>query len=124
MGVPLRLYGVGGRYATALYQAAAASKATSAVEKELSVIGGAIAESPKFAAFLENPFIDGDEKLAVLAPALDSASPLTKNFFGVLAEGNRLSSTAEIIALKKDLETNYLAKGETLELTTEVDSSI
>merc|ERR1711916_349081 len=154
MGVPLRLYGVGGRYATALYQAAAASKATSAVEKELSVIGGAIAESPKFAAFLENPFIDGDEKLAVLAPALDSASPLTKNFFGVLAEGNRLSSTTEIIdafssmmvaergevqakitlsqkmssaeinALKKDLETNYLAKGETLELTTEVDSSI
>merc|ERR1711916_392665 len=89
-----------------------------AVEKELSVIGGAIAESPKFAAFLENPFISGEEKLSVLAPALDSASGLTKNTL------SQKMSTAEINALKKDPETNYLAKGETLELTTEVDSSI
>ncbi|KNC54310.1 ATP synthase [Thecamonas trahens ATCC 50062] len=153
-GAPLKLFGVSGRYATALYRAAAASKATAQVEGDLASIGGAIESSAKFAAFLKNPFVSGDEKLKVLDAALSNASKVTKAFFGVLAQSNRLAdadviiaayrsmmiaergeviatvtlaqemSSNEVAALKKELETKYLAKGESLELTTQVDKDI
>ena len=152
--MPLKLFGVSGRYATAMYQAAASKGKLADVEAELTVVAEALEASPKFEAFLENPFIDEAEKMAVLGEAIGSSSQLTKNFFGVLAESNRLDAcgeiiaaykammvaargeiratvtlaqpmgTADVAALKKELEANYLGKGETLELTTQVDKDI
>ncbi|MEQ1640765.1 MAG: F0F1 ATP synthase subunit delta [Novosphingobium sp.] len=81
-----------GRYASALYELAAESKAVPAVEKDLAGLGQALSESADLAALIRNPQVSRD----AMAKAMDSVatllklSPLTKKFLGVLAANGRL----------------------------------
>ena len=88
-----------GRYASALYDLAAESKAVAAVENDLAALGQALTESADLAALIRNPQIGRD----AAAKAMDGVakllklSPLTQNFLGVLSANRRLAALPEIV---------------------------
>jgi len=90
---PLQIFGVEGRYASALYSAASKEKQLEAVEKDLKDIHGAMKKRGKLADYILNPSIQRGEKKSTLLSAIGStkASKLTGNLLGLLAENGRLS---------------------------------
>lgn len=88
-----------GRYASALYELAAESKAVAAVEKDLGALGQALDESADLAALIRNPQLGRD----AAAKAMDSVAKLlklnklTQNFLGVLAANRRLTVLPDAI---------------------------
>ena len=92
------MYGLEGRYATALYSAASKKQALDTVESELKKIQAVIQKDPKVGDFLQNPVLSRQAKKQGVASMLsDRYSDLTRNFFDVLAENGRLNETAKII---------------------------
>lgn len=93
--VPLKLFGLPARYASALYVAAAKAKELPSVEKELLSVVEMAKKEPKFGMFLRDPSASTGDKLKGLSSFLESAkySTTTKNFFGafpcVLATASR-----------------------------------
>jgi F-type H+-transporting ATPase subunit delta len=88
-----------GRYASALYELAAESKAVSAVESDLEKVGAAILAMPDLAGLIRNPRLGRDDAAKAMegiAAAL-KVSPLTKNFLGVLAANRRLAALPEMV---------------------------
>nr|XP_033806314.1 ATP synthase subunit O, mitochondrial [Geotrypetes seraphini] len=151
---PIQVYGLEGRYATALYSAASKQKKLEQVEKELSRVS-ALVKDPKMSAILMNPHVKRALKQKSMADALakEKLSPVTVNFVNVLAENGRLRQTPDVIAAFNrmmsahrgevlctvttagPLETasltelqaalgGFLAKGEILKLETKTDPSI
>lgn len=101
--LPLKLFGLPGRYASALYvaaskasalkeacsslraaRAAASHRCQPQVEKELAVVTELAAKSDKFGAFLSDPSGSKVDKLKGLAEIFDAGkfSATTKQFFG------------------------------------------
>ncbi|XP_003219051.2 ATP synthase subunit O, mitochondrial [Anolis carolinensis] len=151
---PIQVYGLEGRYATALYSAASKQKKLENVEKELTRVL-TLMKDPKLSAVVMNPHIKGAVKQKTVNDVLlkEKLSPITVNFFNVLAENGRLSYTPSVISafgrimsahrgevlcsvttaqaldeasiteLKTTLN-GFLAKGEVLKLETKTDSSI
>jgi F-type H+-transporting ATPase subunit O len=89
---PKKLYGVNGRYATALYQAAAKAGNQKAVEGEVSQVRDWASKDQRINSFLNDPFMPKAAKLDGMNALCTKAgfSPTTKAFFGVLVENNRL----------------------------------
>lgn len=88
-----------GRYASALYELAAESKAVSAVEGDLEKIGAAILALPDLAGLIRNPRLGRDaaaKAMEGIAGALGLA-PLTRNFLGVLAANRRLAALPDMV---------------------------
>eukprot|EP00300_Choanocystis_sp_HF-7_P037477 c53639_g1_i1.p2 GENE.c53639_g1_i1~~c53639_g1_i1.p2 ORF type:complete len:218 (+),score=51.06 c53639_g1_i1:28-654(+) len=102
---PLRLFGVSGRYATALYMAAARSSKTAEVEAELDSFAEVLESKAAVSGFLKDPFVHADVKRAALKEGLTKvgASALTQNFFAVLADNNRLGNSTSVIAAYKSM---------------------
>lgn len=102
---PLRLFGVSGRYATALYNAAGRKGETAVVEAELDSVTEMLKSKAAFSGFLKDPFVKADVKRRALGDGLDKvgATSTTKNFFAVLADNNRLKDAESIIAAYKSL---------------------
>ncbi|KAI7808402.1 ATP synthase subunit O, mitochondrial [Triplophysa rosa] len=151
---PIQVYGVEGRYATALFSAASKQKNLDKVEQELGRVASMI-KDPKLSSMVMNPHVKRSIKLKTFVDALTKAklSPITINLINVLAENGRLTLTPDVItafskmmsahrgevtcsvttALPLD-EANlaelkvalngFLAKGETIKLETKSDSSI
>ncbi|GAA5868185.1 hypothetical protein JCM1840_006174 [Sporobolomyces johnsonii] len=99
---PIQLHGLAGKYAGALYSAAAKQDALKAVEADLKGVKTAIADST-VRDFLSNPILSAGDRSAGITALLSKASPkgaspLTKNFFEVLAENGRLYETDKVIA--------------------------
>jgi F-type H+-transporting ATPase subunit O len=90
---PMQIFGIDGRYATALYSAANKEKQLEAVEKDLKDIQGALKKKGKLADYMNNPSLQRGEKKALLASALAStkASKCTTNLITLLAENGRLN---------------------------------
>ncbi|ORX94009.1 F1 complex, OSCP/delta subunit of ATPase [Basidiobolus meristosporus CBS 931.73] len=97
--VPLTLFGLDGRYATALFTAAAKKNQLDAVESELTKLKQVIDKSEKVQFFLENPTLKREQKRAGIDMLLgdQKVSDITKNLFTVLAENGRLNETSKII---------------------------
>ncbi|KAJ1113176.1 hypothetical protein NDU88_001431 [Pleurodeles waltl] len=151
---PITVFGLEGRYATALYSAASKEKKLDQVEKDLTRVSALVKESKMF-ALITNPHVKRAVKQKSLNDLLakEKLAPLTMNFVNLLAENGRLNNTAEIIssfskimsahrgevlcsvttarALDQptlaDLKTalnGFLAKGQVLQLETKTDSAI
>jgi len=90
---PAQVFGLEGRYATALYSAASKEKQLDAVEKDLKEIGSLCKKKGKFLDFLLNPSLKRSEKKNLFTSALNGtkASKLTTNLLGLLAENGRLN---------------------------------
>lgn len=88
---PLAVFGIEGRYATALYSAASKEKKLDVVEKELIRFKGMMEQDTKLAQFIENPLVNKLVKRDALQDALKKLqfSSLTVNLIGALAENGR-----------------------------------
>uniref|UniRef100_A0A8B9GQ75 ATP synthase peripheral stalk subunit OSCP, mitochondrial n=1 Tax=Astyanax mexicanus TaxID=7994 RepID=A0A8B9GQ75_ASTMX len=151
---PIQIYGVEGRYATALFSAASKQKSLDKVEQELGRVAGLIRD-PKLSSIVLNPHVKRSIKQKTFNDALNKAklSPITINLINVLAENGRLTLTPDVItAFSKMMSAHrgevtctvttaqpldeaslaelkvalngFLAKGETIKLELKSDSSI
>ncbi|KAK9969443.1 hypothetical protein ABG768_027619 [Culter alburnus] len=151
---PIQVYGVEGRYATALFSAASKQKSLDKVEQELGRVFSLI-KDPKLSSIVLNPHVKRSIKQKTFIDALTKAklSPITINFINVLAENGRLTLTSDVIAAFGKMmsahrgevtcsvttaqpldEANlaelkvalngFLSKGETIKLETKSDPSI
>ncbi|XP_030434361.1 ATP synthase subunit O, mitochondrial [Gopherus evgoodei] len=151
---PIQVYGLEGRYATALYSAASKQKKLDQVEKELSRVS-TLLKDPKLSSVVVNPHVKSVIKQKTINDALvkEKLSPITINFMKLLAENGRLQQTPDVIsafgkimsayrgevlcsvttanpldeaglAELKTALSGFLAKGEVLKLETKTDPSI
>ncbi|XP_025896165.1 ATP synthase subunit O, mitochondrial [Nothoprocta perdicaria] len=151
---PLQVYGLEGRYATALYSAAAKQKKLEQVEKELSRVQ-TLMRDPKLSGVVMNPHIKSAVKQKAVNDALakEKMSPITINLMNLLAENGRLRYAPSIVSAfgkimsayrgevlctvttaqplddaslteLKSALNGFLAKGEILKLETKTDPSI
>ncbi|KAB5576857.1 hypothetical protein PHYPO_G00203330 [Pangasianodon hypophthalmus] len=125
---PIQVYGVEGRYATALYSAASKQKSLEKVEQELGRVASLI-KDPKLSSIVLNPHIKRSIKQKTVSDALNKAklSPITVNLINVLADNGLTTAQpldeANLAELKVALN-GFLAKGETIKLETKCDPSI
>ena len=96
---PVQVYGIEGRYATALYSAASKKKKLDQVEKELLRVGQLL-KDPKVSLAVLNPYIKRTIKVKSLNDITkkEKFSPLTANLMNLLAENGRLGNTQGIIS--------------------------
>ncbi|KFZ55050.1 hypothetical protein N338_08287, partial [Podiceps cristatus] len=151
---PIQVYGLEGRYATALYSAATKQKKLDQVEKELSRVW-TLLKDPKLSSVVMNPHIKSAVKQKTVNDVLvkEKMSPITVNLMNLLAENGRLRYTPDIVSAfgkimsayrgevlctvttaqplddaslseLKSVLGGFLAKGEVLKLETKTDPSI
>ncbi|KAJ2160045.1 ATP synthase F0 subcomplex subunit OSCP atp5 [Coemansia sp. RSA 552] len=99
---PITLFGIDGKYATALFQAAASRNALAAVESDLLKIEEQFAKNPRLGEFFSSPLLNKQAK-EKLIDSLDKKSEITTNFFKTLLENNRMRETAGVITAYKSL---------------------
>lgn len=81
---PVQVFGVEGRYASALYSAASKQKQLDQVEKDLKDIHGSLKKKGQLVDLLLDPSINRNKKRDIVASAIGStkASKLTGNLLG------------------------------------------
>ncbi|VEN45139.1 unnamed protein product [Callosobruchus maculatus] len=96
---PIQLFGVEGRYATALYSAATKQKTLDNVEKDLIKFQTSMRSDPKLKSFIENPTIKRNVKADALKAAAQKISlkPESVNLLMLLAENGRLEKLDGVI---------------------------
>eukprot|EP00164_Ancoracysta_twista_P003391 GFYU01004528.1.p2 GENE.GFYU01004528.1~~GFYU01004528.1.p2 ORF type:complete len:253 (+),score=88.87 GFYU01004528.1:37-795(+) len=94
----LRLYGMTGRYAHALFNAARKAGKTDVVAKDLQAIITTSKTSPAFGEFISDPTLPVELKSSGVTGILEKlkVSDMTANFFSVLAENGRLDASVRI----------------------------
>lgn len=97
--VPLQLFGLEGRYATALYTAATKLKQLESVESELNQVQAAIKKSPKLRDAIVSPIINAKLLETTLKEVGTAAklSSATTNLLVLLAENRRLKKIDGVI---------------------------
>lgn len=101
----IRFAGLSGKYAGALFSAAAKKDAAALkkVESDLIAVKAAIKAEPSIQEFLANPVLSSSDKSSGIDALLSKSNPksaasdLTKNFFEVLAENGRLYQASKTI---------------------------
>jgi len=90
---PLSVYGIDGRYASALYSAASKQKALEVVEKDLGLFAQTLKTDTRLADFLNDPSVQKALKVDGLGGVADKLklSPLSKNLLLTMAENNRFT---------------------------------
>ncbi len=96
----MKISGVAGRYAQALFDLAAQDAAVESLGSELGALARAISESPELARVLKSPLHDAAAQTAALDAIMDRLgfSALTRNFVHLVARNRRLAHLAEMIA--------------------------
>lgn len=96
---PVQVFGLEGRYASALFSAASKTKALDIVEKELCQFQQSIKTDAKLKEFIINPTIKRSMKVDALKHVANkiSLSPTTGNLLGLLAENGRLGKLEAVI---------------------------
>merc|ERR1739848_257944 len=96
---PIKVYGVEGRYAHALFSAALKTNALESAERELNAVQELMDEQTSLADYCADPTINKFEKRDVMCDVLKAGqfSDLTVNFMSVVAEENRLKRSKGII---------------------------
>ncbi|KAM4555402.1 ATP synthase peripheral stalk subunit OSCP, mitochondrial [Odontesthes bonariensis] len=95
---PIQVYGVEGRYATALFSAASKQNKLDQVEQELGKVATMI-KDPKLSSIVMNPHVKRSLKQKTFTDILVKAkvSPITVNLINVLADNGRLPITGDVI---------------------------
>ncbi|CAI7795965.1 unnamed protein product [Closterium sp. NIES-53] len=103
--VPTAVFGVAGKYASALYVSAVRGGKVDAVEREMRELAAVTGANPTFASFLRDPSVSREVRVKAVEDIFSQAkySPLTKNFLAVLAEAGRLSYLPKIAATYEDI---------------------
>ncbi|XP_043253004.1 ATP synthase subunit O, mitochondrial isoform X2 [Colletes gigas] len=96
---PVQVFGLEGRYATALYSAASKQKTLNNVEKDLSKFQDVIKQDQKLNEFVKNPSIKRREKVEALKAITNkmSLSKETGNLLSLMAENGRLQKVNNVI---------------------------
>ncbi|KAH9504701.1 hypothetical protein Btru_062598 [Bulinus truncatus] len=96
---PTQLYGVEGRYATALYSAATKQSKLDAVEKELISLQSELQKNKQLLEFLADPSQKKLQKKVTVESLMKKKnfSDLTVNLFVALAENGRMNKTMQVI---------------------------
>ncbi|GBM99382.1 ATP synthase subunit O, mitochondrial [Araneus ventricosus] len=96
---PVAVFGVEGRYATALYSAAMKEKKIDAVEKDIKDLKDLIGKDKKLAEFVLNPLLKLNVKVDALKKVFSKKnySPLTLNLLISMAENGRLKSLTSVL---------------------------
>ncbi|KAI9205043.1 OSCP/delta subunit of ATPase [Polychytrium aggregatum] len=97
--VPVALYGIEGRYATALYTAAAKKKNLDTVEADLNRLRAILDKDAKLKSFLETPIANNTTKREGIKQLVSQSkfSETVANLLDLLAENGRLDHTSKII---------------------------
>jgi len=109
---PITVHGIPGRYASALYTAAAKADKLDEVQAELTEVYNLTCSSPEFDQFVSDPSIPKSKKVPAMGAILDKleVSDVTKHFFEVLTTNNRLKHLYRISDLYDEILA--AAKGE------------
>eukprot|EP00271_Cylindrocystis_brebissonii_P014219 TRINITY_DN35500_c0_g1_i1.p1 TRINITY_DN35500_c0_g1~~TRINITY_DN35500_c0_g1_i1.p1 ORF type:complete len:232 (+),score=65.57 TRINITY_DN35500_c0_g1_i1:125-820(+) len=99
------MFGVGGKYASALYVSAARQNALDAVEKELKALVKAEGEAAGFADFLKDPSLAKPIRIEAIEDIAKAVgfSDITKNFLLVMAEHGRLGALDKVVHSYEEL---------------------
>lgn len=102
---PISVFGIGGKYASALYVAASRAKVLDNVERELQELVTEAERSPDFNDFLRDPSIAKSNRLAAIKDIFGEMgyTDITKNFLSVLADSGRLGYLPKANAAYKEL---------------------
>ncbi|KAK9517957.1 hypothetical protein VZT92_023288 [Zoarces viviparus] len=151
---PIQVYGVAGRYATALFSAASKQNKLDQVEQEMGKVS-ALIKDPNISSIVMNPHVKRSIKQKTFHNGLakDKVSAITVNLITVLSDNGRLPITGEVIvAFRKMMSAHrgevicsvttaqpldvpnladlkvalkgFLQKGETIKLETKSDPAI
>lgn len=106
------VFGMAGRYATALFELALENKAVDAVKKDLDQFDALIAGSTDLNRLVRSPVFDADEQLKALSAILAKAGigGLAANFLRVIATNRRLFAVRDMIRAYRALVARH--KGE------------
>ena len=109
---PVTKFGTPGRYANAIYAAAAKKNALAAVTDDLSLLKETLKASATLHHFVTNPSIPRETKASGIVKLLTSAKAdgVTKNAMATLAEGGRMHDVLKVIDNYMEIIT--AAKGE------------
>ncbi|XP_050428298.1 ATP synthase subunit O, mitochondrial [Adelges cooleyi] len=96
---PVQVFGIEGRYASALFSAGSKQKQLEAIEKDLVKFQTALKKDSVLKEFIENPINKRALKASTLKLASTklSLSPPSSNFLSLLAENGRLKKLNSII---------------------------
>jgi len=96
---PVAVYGIEGRYASALYSAASKQKQLDVVEKDLKGFASQLQKDTRLSDFLLDPSVKKNLKVDGLAGACDKLkmNPLTKNTLLALAENGRYNYVKAVV---------------------------
>ena len=119
---PVTMFGTAGRYANALYAAAAKNKALEAVQADLVLLKETLNTSPALLNFCTDPSLGRDQKAKGITEVLTAAkaNDTTKKALATLAEGGRLGDVTKVIDMYADLIT--AAKGEVKAVITSAEA--
>jgi len=95
---PVAVFGIEGRYATALYSAASKQKALDAVEKDLDAFSVQLKKDTRLREFILDPSIKKNLKVDGVAGACDKMkmNPLTKNMLTAMTDNNRYNLVSQV----------------------------
>ncbi|KAL3231173.1 ATP synthase subunit 5, mitochondrial [Nakaseomyces bracarensis] len=96
---PVKLFGVEGTYASALYSAAAKESSVEGAYSSLGKLGSLIQQDGKLKHILANPALSNDDRAVVVSTLVKAEPGLDKpvvNMLKVLAENNKLSLLEKI----------------------------
>lgn len=96
---PVQIFGIEGRYATALYSAASKQKSLEAVERDLTSFQASLKADPKLKDFVVDPTIKRSLKASALkdVAAKVKFAPATGFVLELLAENGRLNKIDAVI---------------------------
>lgn len=96
---PVQIFGIEGRYATALYSAASKQKSLDAVERDLTSLQAQVKQDPKLKDFVMDPTIKRSIKAAALkdVSARVKFSPATGFLLETMADNGRLKKLEAVI---------------------------
>ncbi|KAH8857929.1 ATP synthase subunit O, mitochondrial [Schistosoma japonicum] len=106
---PVQVFGVEGRYATALYSAATKQKTLDKIEKDMQLIKNTLDKDVKLREFCINPSLQRLTKVTGISQVLDKlkVNETAKNLFVALAENGRLSKISLVIDKFEQIMTAY-----------------
>ena len=93
------VFGVSGRYATALFELARDEKSIDAVKADLDKFAALLAESDDLKRLVRSPVFAAEAQLKALSAVLDRAgiSGISANFLNVLTANRRLFAVADVV---------------------------
>jgi len=96
--MPIQIYGLDGRYASALYSAAVKKSNLEGTEQEIKAVKALFNENKKFHDFVLDPTIKRRDKKAALQEILKKlgCTEVAQNFFATVADNGRLGKVESI----------------------------